>query len=171
MQQSRAWPSLARGIARRLAGRAPSAPISPLRSARGISSGSTCLLARQDGAFGHGGFIDSIRIGGVVIPNDKRVEYALQSIHGIGRARARQILSELNLENKVTKDLSKEEIMTLREGIAKYMIEADLRRFKSAAVERLEGIRCYKGIRHADALPVRGQRTKTNGRTRKEKRA
>lgn len=61
-----------------------------------------------------------------MIPNEKRVEYALQSIHGIGRARARQILSELNLENKVTKDLSKEEIMTLREGITKYMIEADL---------------------------------------------
>ncbi|KAF7105857.1 hypothetical protein CFC21_106628 [Triticum aestivum] len=170
MQQSRAWSSLARGLARRLAGGAPSAPIPPLQSS-GISTGSACLLARQDGGFVHGGFMDSIRIGGVVIPNHKRVEYALQSIHGIGRARARQILSELNLENKVTKDLSKEEIITLREGIAKYMIETDLRRFKSAAVERLEGIRCYRGIRHADALPVRGQRTKTNGRTRKEKRA
>ncbi|XP_037456398.1 30S ribosomal protein S13, chloroplastic-like [Triticum dicoccoides] len=72
--------------------------------------------------------MDSIRIGGVVIPNHKRVEYALQSIHGIGRARVRQILSELSLENKLTKDLSKEEIITLREGIAKYMIETDLRR-------------------------------------------
>ena len=70
--------------------------------------------------------MDSIRIGGVVIPNHKRVEYALQSIHGIGRARVRQILSELSLENKLTKDLSKEEIITLREGIAKYMIETDL---------------------------------------------
>ncbi|XP_044425794.1 30S ribosomal protein S13, chloroplastic-like [Triticum aestivum] len=123
------------------------------------------------GGFGHGGFIDSIRVGGVVIPNHKRVECALQSIHGIGRARARHILSELNLENKVTKDLSKEEIITLREGIAKYMIEGDLRRFKSAAIERLERTRCYRGIQHEDVLLVCGQRTKTNGRTHKEKRA
>jgi small subunit ribosomal protein S13 len=61
-----------------------------------------------------------------VIPNHKRLEYSLQSIHGIGRARARQILSEVNLENKVTKDLSKVEIITLREEVAKYMIEGDL---------------------------------------------
>ncbi|XP_051191658.1 uncharacterized protein [Lolium perenne] len=180
--QSRTW-SILRGLARRGAGAAAGAPagsgvgsaqlggLGPSLHSAGISTGSACMLARQNGGFGDGGFIDSIRIGGVVLPNHKRLEYSLQSIHGIGRARARQILSELNVENKVTKDLSKLEIITLREEIAKYMIEGDLKRFNRAAIERLEGIKCYKGIRHELALPVRGQRTKTNCRTRKEKRA
>uniref|UniRef100_A0ACD5XRA6 Uncharacterized protein n=1 Tax=Avena sativa TaxID=4498 RepID=A0ACD5XRA6_AVESA len=180
--QSRTW-SLVRGFARHRAGAAAVAPsgsgvgsaqfggLVPSLHSAGISTGSACLLARQTGGFGDGGFIDSIRIGGVVIPNHKKLEYSLQSIHGIGHARARQIISELNLENKVTKDLSKVEIITLREEVAKYMIEGDLKRFNRAAIERLEGIKCYKGIRHELALPVRGQRTKTNCRTRKEKRA
>uniref|UniRef100_A0ACD5Y2L4 Uncharacterized protein n=1 Tax=Avena sativa TaxID=4498 RepID=A0ACD5Y2L4_AVESA len=178
--QSRTW-SLVRGLARHRAGAAAGAPTGvgsaqfsgpvPSLHSAGISTGSACLLARQNGGFGDGGFIDSIRIGGVVIPNHKKLEYSLQSIHGIGHARARQILSELNLENKFTKDLSKVEIITLREEVAKYMIEGDLKRFNRAAIERLEGIKCYKGIRHELALPVRGQRTKTNCRTRKEKRA
>ena len=77
-------------------------------------------------SFVHGGFMDSIRIGGVVIPNHKRVEYSLQYIHGIGRNRSRQILLDLSFDNKVTKDLSEEEVITLRKEVTKYMIEGDL---------------------------------------------
>lgn len=81
----------------------------------------------QKGGIGHGGLrIECIRIGGVEIPNHKRVEYSLQYIHGIGRSRSRQILLDLNFDNKVTKDLSEEEVITLRKEVTKYMIEGDL---------------------------------------------
>jgi small subunit ribosomal protein S13 len=81
----------------------------------------------QKGGLGHGGLkIECIRIGGVEIPNHKRVEYSLQYIHGIGRTRSRQILLDLSFDNKVTKDLSEEEVITLRKEVTKYMIEGDL---------------------------------------------
>lgn len=81
----------------------------------------------QKGGLGHGGLrIECIRIGGVEIPNHKRVEYSLQYIHGIGRSRSRQILLDLNFDNKVTKELSEEEVITLRKEVGKYMIEGDL---------------------------------------------
>lgn len=67
-----------------------------------------------------------MRVGGVEVPNNKRVEFSLQYIHGIGRTRARQILVDLQMENKITKDLSEEELITLREEVSKYMIEGDL---------------------------------------------
>ncbi|KAJ0976045.1 hypothetical protein J5N97_018010 [Dioscorea zingiberensis] len=114
--------------------------------------------------------IRCVRVGGVEIPNNKRVEYSLQYIHGIGRTRSRQILCDLSLDNKITKDLSDEELISLRDEVSKYMIEGDLRRFNRLAIQRLKEIRCYRGIRHEMGLPCRGQRTKNNCRTLKGKR-
>lgn len=114
--------------------------------------------------------IKCARVGGVEIPNNKRVEYSLQYIHGIGRTISRQILNDLNFENKLTKDLSEEELTTLRDEVSKYMIEGDLRRFNALAIKRLKEIQCYRGIRHIQGLPCRGQRTKNNCRTLKGKR-
>ncbi|KAK9137417.1 hypothetical protein Sjap_008011 [Stephania japonica] len=114
--------------------------------------------------------IKFFRVGGVEIPNDKRIECSLQYIHGVGRGRARQILSHLNLDNKITKDLSAYELVTLRDEVSKYMIESDLRRFNGQAIRRLEVIQCYRGVRHIDGLPCRGQSTKNNCRTLKGKR-
>ncbi|KAL3736651.1 hypothetical protein ACJRO7_025573 [Eucalyptus globulus] len=110
------------------------------------------------------------RVGGVEIPNNKRVEYSLQYIHGVGRTRARQILCDLGMENKITKDLSEEELTTLRDEVSKYMIEGDLRRFNALNIRRLKEIQCYRGTRHIQGLPCRGQRTKNNCRTLKGKR-
>ncbi|RVX22519.1 30S ribosomal protein S13, chloroplastic [Vitis vinifera] len=114
--------------------------------------------------------IKCARVGGVEIPNSKRVEYSLQYIHGIGRSRSKQILCDLGMENKITKDLSEEELITLRDEVSKYMIEGDLRRFNALAIRRLKEIQCYRGIRHIQGLPCRGQRTKNNCRTLKGKR-
>ncbi|XP_078444570.1 ribosomal protein S13/S18 family [Wolffia australiana] len=113
--------------------------------------------------------IRCVRVGGVEIPNNKRVEYSIQYIHGIGRTRARQILCDLSMENKVTKDLTEEELITLRDEVSKYSIEGDLKRFNRMAIERMREIRCYRGIRHEQGLPCRGQRTKNNCRTLKGK--
>ncbi|KAF7052228.1 hypothetical protein CFC21_097440 [Triticum aestivum] len=144
-----------------------SLPLSTRRRASSVS-----FPAPKKGGIGHGGLrIECIRIGGVEIPNHKRVEYSLQYIHGIGRNRSRQILLDLSFDNKVTKDLSEEEVITLRKEVTKYMIEGDLKRFNRVAIERMKEIRCYKGIRHKLGLPVRGQRTKNNCRTLKGKRA
>ncbi|KAF9608473.1 hypothetical protein IFM89_009839 [Coptis chinensis] len=114
--------------------------------------------------------IKCARVGGVEIPNNKRVEYSLQYVHGIGRTRARQILNDLNMENKITKQLSEEELITIRDEVSKYMIEGDLRRFNALAIRRLKEIQCYRGVRHIKGLPCRGQRTKNNCRTLKGKR-
>ncbi|KAI5659333.1 hypothetical protein M9H77_28126 [Catharanthus roseus] len=114
--------------------------------------------------------IKCARVGGVEIPNNKRVEYSLQYIHGIGRTSAKQILNDLGMENKITKDLSEEELTTLRDEVSKYMIEGDLRRFNAIAIRRLKEIQCYRGVRHIQGLPCRGQRTKNNCRTLKGKR-
>ncbi|KAK2991217.1 hypothetical protein RJ640_001659 [Escallonia rubra] len=113
--------------------------------------------------------IKCARVGGVEIPNAKRVQYSLQYIHGIGRTNAKQILVDLNMENKITKDLSEEELITLRDEVSKYMIEGDLRRFNALAIRRLKEIQCYRGVRHIQGLPCRGQRTKNNCRTLKGK--
>uniref|UniRef100_A0A5B7CA88 30S ribosomal protein S13 n=1 Tax=Davidia involucrata TaxID=16924 RepID=A0A5B7CA88_DAVIN len=118
----------------------------------------------------HGLTIKCARVGGVEIPNNKRVEYSLQYIHGIGRTSARQILCDLSMENKITKDLSEEELIIIRDEVSKYMIEGDLRRFNALAIRRLKEIQCYRGVRHIQGLPCRGQRTKNNCRTLKGKR-
>jgi small subunit ribosomal protein S13 len=113
-----------------------------------------------------------VRISGVDIPNDKHICIALTYIFGIGRSKAETILDKLNIEKSIkAKDLSEEELVKIREYIENnYTIEGDLRREISQNIKRLIEINSYKGIRHKRGLPVRGQRTHTNARTRKGKR-
>lgn len=108
------------------------------------------------------------RIAGVDIPRDKRVEVALTYIYGIGRSRSREVLKAtgVNPDTRV-RDLTEEELVRLREAIGQYTIEGDLRREVQQNIKRLMDIGCYRGIRHRRGLPVRGQRTRTNARTRK----
>jgi len=112
-----------------------------------------------------------VRISGVDIPNDKHICIALTYIFGIGRSTAETILDKLNIEKSIkSKDLSEEELVKIREYIENhYTIEGDLRREISQNIKRLIEINSYKGIRHKRGLPVRGQRTHTNARTRKGK--
>ncbi|CAK7347047.1 unnamed protein product [Dovyalis caffra] len=112
--------------------------------------------------------VQGLRVGNTEIPNDKKLEVALQYIHGIGRKRAHQILCELSLVNKPTKDLTGIELNSLREEVSKYLTGPDLKRRVKADVQRLVDIECYRGYRHVEGLPCRGQRTSTNARTRKE---
>ncbi len=109
------------------------------------------------------------RIEGVDLPRNKRIEIALTYIYGIGRTRAKEILAatQVNPDTRV-KDLTDEEITRLREFISKnYKVEGDLRREVQMNIKRLIEIGCYRGLRHRRGLPVRGQRTRTNARTRK----
>ena len=109
------------------------------------------------------------RIAGVDIPNNKRIEYALTSIYGIGVKSARDILAATGINPDTrAKDLTEAEVAKLREEIeTNYHVEGDLRREVALNIKRLVEINCYRGIRHRKGLPVRGQRTKTNARTRK----
>lgn len=109
------------------------------------------------------------RIAGVDLPRDKRVEIALTYIYGIGRPSSQKILATagINPDTRV-KDLTEEEVSKLREIIDReYTVEGDLRREVSMNIKRLMDLGCYRGLRHRRGLPVRGQRTKTNARTRK----
>ena len=109
------------------------------------------------------------RIAGVDLPNDKRVEIGLTYIYGIGRPTANDILSKagINPDTRV-KDLTEEEVGKIRKIIdTEYHVEGDLRREVNLDIKRLMEIGCYRGIRHRRGLPVRGQKTKTNARTRK----
>ncbi|KAF9687249.1 hypothetical protein SADUNF_Sadunf02G0073900 [Salix dunnii] len=112
--------------------------------------------------------VQGLRVGNTEIPNDKKLEVALQYINGIGRKRAHQILCELSLVNKPIKDLTGIELNSLREEVSKYLTGPDLIRRVKADVQRLVDIECYRGYRHVEGLPCRGQRTSTNARTRKE---
>ena len=109
------------------------------------------------------------RIAGVDIPNNKRVEIALTYIYGIGRKSANDILAKTGINPDTrAKDLTEDEVAKLRDEIEKsYTVEGDLRRDRAMNIKRLVEINCYRGIRHRKGLPVRGQRTKTNARTRK----
>ena len=109
------------------------------------------------------------RIAGVDIPNNKRVEIALTYIYGIGRKSANDILAATGINPDTrAKDLTEEEIAKLRDVIeSSYTVEGDLRREVGLNIKRMVEVNCYRGIRHRKALPVRGQRTKTNARTRK----
>eukprot|EP00271_Cylindrocystis_brebissonii_P021635 TRINITY_DN784_c0_g1_i1.p1 TRINITY_DN784_c0_g1~~TRINITY_DN784_c0_g1_i1.p1 ORF type:complete len:175 (-),score=20.09 TRINITY_DN784_c0_g1_i1:723-1247(-) len=107
------------------------------------------------------------RVGGIEIPNNKRIEISLTYIHGVGTTTARQVLLDVGLENKLTKELSEEELTQLRDEVNKYMTEGDLRRFKIMNIKRLKDIMCYRGRRHIALLPCRGQHTKCNARTRR----
>ena len=109
------------------------------------------------------------RIAGVDIPREKRVEIGLTYVYGIGRTSSNKILAEagVNPDTRV-KDLTEEEVIKIREVIDKnYKVEGDLRREEKLNIKRLMEIGCYRGLRHRRGLPVRGQRTKTNARTRK----
>ena len=109
------------------------------------------------------------RIAGVDIPNNKRVEIALTYIYGIGRKRSNDILAKTGIDpDKRAKDLTEEEVAKLRDEIENsYTVEGDLRRDVALNIKNMIEINCYRGIRHRKGLPVRGQRTKTNARTRK----
>lgn len=108
------------------------------------------------------------RLLGVDIPNNKKVAYSLTAIYGIGISLARKICKTAKVdENKKVSDLSEKEFATIREVTSKYTIEGDLRRDVTMNIKHLMEINCYRGIRHKKSLPVRGQRTRTNARTRK----
>ncbi len=108
------------------------------------------------------------RIVGVDIPNDKVVRYSLRYIYGIGDSTAKKIVEVCGIDpSKRVKDLSDEELTALRNEVSKYKVEGDLRREVNLNIKRLQEIGCYRGMRHKRGLPVRGQRTKTNARTRK----
>ena len=108
------------------------------------------------------------RIAGVNIPNHQHTEVALQAIYGIGRARARAICVAANVKSDAKiKDLSESDMDRLREQVGRFAVEGDLRREVSMNIKRLMDLGCYRGQRHRKGLPVRGQRTRTNARTRK----
>ncbi|MEM7613892.1 MAG: 30S ribosomal protein S13 [Pseudomonadota bacterium] len=109
------------------------------------------------------------RIAGVNIPTNKRVHIALTYIHGIGDASAKQICEAVGIDqSRRVNELSDAEVLQVREHIdATMMVEGDLRREKSMNIKRLMDLGCYRGLRHRRGLPVRGQRTHTNARTRK----
>jgi small subunit ribosomal protein S13 len=109
------------------------------------------------------------RIAGTDLPREKRIEIALTYIFGVGRTTAQKILSQTGIDpNTRARDLTDEEVVKLRDAIEKTSkVEGDLRREISQNIKRLMEIGCYRGLRHRRGLPVRGQRTHTNGRTRK----
>jgi len=109
------------------------------------------------------------RIAGVNIPTQKRVEIALTYIFGIGRSSSRKILAKAKISPEVrVKDLTEAEVTKIRAAIDKdYAVEGDRRREVSMSIKRLTDLGCYRGLRHRKSLPVRGQRSKTNARTRK----
>ena len=108
------------------------------------------------------------RISGVDIPNDKHIEISLTYVYGIGRPTAKKICADAGVApEKRVKDLTEDELTKIRQEVAKYAVEGDLRRDVALNIKRLMEIGSYRGLRHRKGLPVRGQRTRTNARTRK----
>lgn len=109
------------------------------------------------------------RIAGVEIPRDKRVQFSLPYVYGIGRTRAQQVLDRANVDpDTFVRDLTDDEVARIRAIVeGEYLVEGDLRRDVRQNIQRLIEINCYRGLRHRRGLPVRGQRTKTNARTRR----
>ncbi len=108
------------------------------------------------------------RIAGINIPDNKHTEIALTAIYGIGRTRAREICAATGVRpDAKIRDLDDSQIEALRQEVGKYTVEGDLRREVSMNIKRLMDLGCYRGIRHRRGLPLRGQRTRTNARTRK----
>jgi small subunit ribosomal protein S13 len=108
------------------------------------------------------------RIAGINIPNHQHAEIALTAIFGIGRARAQAILAAAGVQpSRKIKDLNDSELDRIRENVTKFTVEGDLRREVQMSIKRLIDLGCYRGSRHRKGLPVRGQRTRTNARTRK----
>ena len=111
------------------------------------------------------------RIVGVDIPNDKRVVVSITYIYGIGNTTAKKICKAANVDEDIrVKNLTEEQLSAIRQEIAKYKVEGDLRREVALNIKLLTEIGCYRGMRHRKGLPVNGQRTRTNARTRKGKR-
>lgn len=107
-----------------------------------------------------------MRIQGITLPENKRMEIALTTIYGVGRSRAQKILKEVGIElGTKSKDLNSDQENLIREKVEQYKIEGDLRRDVASNVKRYKDIQSFRGTRHARRLPVRGQRTKTNSRT------
>ena len=166
-------PRLARGTA------SPSPPLASIRAVRVKWPPSDRLISRSlptsrlqvgSSASGRGGLcVRAARVAGVEIPNNKRAETSLTYVYGIGNTTAKKIMAATGLENKRVREFEEEELTTLREEVDKYLIEGDLRRFNMMNIKRLKEIQCYRGRRHIHGLPLRGQRTKTNARTRKGK--
>ena len=108
------------------------------------------------------------RIVGVDIPNEKRVVIALTYIYGVGPTTAKKVLAATKISEDIrVKNLTEDQLTAIRTEVAKYTVEGDLRRNVALNIKRLSEIGCYRGLRHRKGLPVRGQRTKTNARTRK----
>ena len=108
------------------------------------------------------------RIAGVNIPLNKRVEVGLTYVHGIGQSTASKAVADAGVDpNTYVKDLTDDEVVKLREAVESHEVEGDLRRERSQNIKRLSEIGAYRGLRHRRGLPVRGQRTKTNARSRK----
>ena len=108
------------------------------------------------------------RIVGVNVPDHQHAEIALTAIYGVGRFRAREICKAANIEGSTKiKDIPEAAMDRLREEVTKYTLEGDLRREVTMSIKRLMDLGCYRGVRHKKGLPVRGQRTRTNARTRK----
>jgi small subunit ribosomal protein S13 len=108
------------------------------------------------------------RIAGVNIPNHKHAEIALTSIFGVGRTRAQKVCDAAAVPRSTkVKDLTEEQMERLRDEVAKFTVEGDLRREVTMNIKRLMDLGCYRGVRHRRGLPLRGQRTRTNARTRK----
>jgi small subunit ribosomal protein S13 len=108
------------------------------------------------------------RIAGVNIPNHKHAEIALTAVYGIGRSRAQKICDAANvLRSAKMKDLTESDMERLRDEVARFIVEGDLRRETTMNIKRLMDLGCYRGVRHRRGLPLRGQRTRTNARTRK----
>jgi small subunit ribosomal protein S13 len=108
------------------------------------------------------------RISGVNVPLNKRVEIGLTYIYGVGRSTSNELLEKVGVDpNTYVRDLTEDEISKLRDAVEDLTVEGDLRREQSQNIKRLMEIGCYRGVRHRRGLPVRGQKTKTNARTRK----
>lgn len=109
-----------------------------------------------------------MRISGITIPDNKHLDYALTAIYGIGLARARKILTEAKVDqNKKAPEIDAEAENRIRRAVEKFKLEGDLKREIATNIKRLKDIKCYRGTRHLRGLPTRGQRTKTNSRTRR----
>ncbi len=111
------------------------------------------------------------RIAGVDLPNEKRIEAALPYIYGIGPSLTKKILEKCQLDPNIrTKNLTEEQVNSLKKTVEEYKVEGDLRREIQDNIKRLQSINAYRGLRHSKNLPVRGQRTRTNARTKRGKR-
>jgi small subunit ribosomal protein S13 len=111
------------------------------------------------------------RVAGIDLPNEKRIDIGLTAIYGLGRRNVRGILGEAKIKAQTrVKDLSGEELSRLQKAVDKLPVEGNLRKKVQQDIERLKIIRCYRGLRHLQSLPVRGQRTRTNARTKRGKR-